>query len=329
MKKTLIYVAVLLLLCVLAYVFVFKGDSSPFGSDETNFTVKDTAAITTIFLSNPQGQKVKLSRGPKEWTLNDSMVARKDAVEFLLQAMHDQKPEQPVSMSYHDAVVTDMSVNNTKVELYSGDKNTHTFYVGRNPGTNNCTYMLKEGAKRPYIVKLPLQNTFVGVRYFCSVSDWRERRILYGYSDIEQIKLEYKDSVQYSFTLDVKPEGKTVTGSGQMDQPLNLKRVDSYLGFWESIYCTGYENSNFLKDSILKHGRQLATINIKRKESKPQTLTLYFRPPDKGTKAILKIDGESYDFDTFFGWLNHHDFILISRKNAEKMLRSYPEFFQQ
>ncbi|GBL36275.1 hypothetical protein EMGBS15_18700 [Filimonas sp.] len=251
-------------------------------------------------------------------------------VKDLLEALHDQGPLQPVRLASHDQVIKDMSTNNTKVEVYTDKGKTHTFYVSKVTAPNNLTYMLTEGAQRPYIVKLPLQNIFLGLRYSTDMKDWRSKKIMRAKADeIEMIDVAYKDSSQYSFHL-VHEKGKTplVTGNLPSIKPLNVKRVYSYLRLWDSIYCLGYEARNRIKDTILTNGKEVATVRMKKQNKPVQTLTIFFKPVSKGTKGVLKVGNTDYDFDVFIGYLNKTDMVVITRNFAQIMLRSYPEFFE-
>lgn len=328
MKKNLLYLAVLLVLTFLTYYFVFREDNEAYSKSEANFTVEDTAAVQTIFLSNLRNENIKLNRAARGWTLNDTLVPREDAINSLLRVLSLQRPEQPVTSSYHDNVVKDMSVNNTKVEIYTAKGKTHTFYVGKNPGPNNETYMLNENAKRPFVVKLPLQNNFAGVMYFNSVSEWRNKRIFNGVTPVESVEVVYKDSVQYSYKLDNSGPKAILTGSRQIGTPPNYKRISDYLKLLDNLFCTGFEDTYIYKDSIIKSGRQLATVFIKRREMTAQQMTIYFTPVSQGTKKAINVGGKEYDYDQFFGLLNQKDFVQLSRKTTEKILRSYPEFYQ-
>lgn len=328
MKRNLLYLFILLVLSFLTYYFVFREKSELYDTSEANFNVKDTGRITSIFLTDLLGDNVKISRKDQGWVLNDSLAVRKDAVDFMLEALALQKAEQPVPTGYHDAAIRELSANSTKVEIYHEKEKTHTFYVARNAGYNNVTYMLTEGAKRPYIVKIPMRNMFLGVRYFTRLNDWRDRKILYSNNAIESVEVNYKDSTQYSFTLSMVNGNPVMKGSSVIDKPLNLKRVNTYLKILNEVYCTGFEERYLEKDSIINNGRQMATVTIKRANCNPQQLIVFFKPPDKGTKGIFKVGGIEYDFDSFFGLLNQKDFLILSRKNAEKMLRSFPEFYE-
>jgi len=146
---------------------------------------------------------------------------------------------------------------------------------------------------------------------------------------IEQISVQYTDSTQYSFILKQDQNRQiNVQGNQVPEMPLNIKRATSYLKLWDSIYCLGYENRNRIKDTIFTQGKQLAVVTLTCKEKPVQTLELFFKPVTKGTKGFLKLDGQSYDFDVFIGWLNRKEMIVITRAFAQIMLRSFPEFFE-
>ena len=329
MKRNGFYLLLLLVIAGLTYFFVFREPGDGFSRSEANFSVRDTAAVTAMFLSDMVGNSAKISREGSGWKLNDSFTARPDAVAFLLEALATQKPDQPVPSGFHDAAIRDLSANSAKIEVYQGKEKTHTFYVAKNPGYNNVTYMLTEGAKRPFIVKIPLRtNMFLGVRYLTRPADWRDRKILYTEGPIEEVQVSYRDSVQFSFTINNRSSQPAVSGNSTPATPLNLKRVQTYLGALNQVYCTGFEDRYLRKDSIIQHERQLGSITIRRQGGQQQQLTVFFKPRDKGTKGLMKVGGTEYDFDSFFGLLNGKDFLLISRKNVEKMFRSFPEFFE-
>lgn len=330
MKRNLIYLLILIVLGFITYYFVFREHEESYPKTEANFMVEDTDEIKTIFLSSLQGENLKFTKKDQEWMVNDSIEIVQPLVQDLLQALRDQRAVQPVRLSFHDQVIREMSSNSTKVEIYTQKEKTHTFYVAQNAAPDNLTYMLTEGAKRPYVVKLPMQNTFLGIRYNTKLSNWRSKKIMYAHAnEIESIEVKYIDSLQYSFKL-TQQEGKEplVEGATPSSNPLNLKRVNAYLGLWDSLYCLGYETRNKIKDTILSSGKKLADITLHKKGKPQQTLSLYFKPVTKGTKGMLDIGGEKYDFDVFIGWLNQRDMIVVTRNYAQMMLRSYPEFYE-
>ena len=187
MKKNLLYLSILVILSGLTYYFVFTDHGNEFSSKEANFTIKDTANISTVFLSSMKGENIKLDRTENGWKLNDSMIPRIDAINLLLATLYEQKVSNPVSLNIHDEAIKELSTNSTKVEIYIKGKKTTVFYVAKNQAANNLTYMLMEGAKRPFIIKLPLQNTFVGIRYMTGLAEWRTNKLFFSSNPVEKI----------------------------------------------------------------------------------------------------------------------------------------------
>lgn len=328
MKKNILYFSILILLAVAVYFLFFTEGKSAFDKSEVNFKVKDTSSIQKIFLTDLQNNNIKLERTPDGWTLNDSLVPRPDAIEGLMSVLATQDAEQVVPASFHDNVIKDLSVNNIKIEIYNKDKKTNCFYVGTNSGANNLTYMLNEGGKRPYIVRLPIQNTFVGAYYFTSLQEWRTRKIFFSKNPIEMIDVSYKDSVKYSYHIQINGDSIQFTGNQKSDKTLNKKRVHDYLKLFENLYCMGFENSLVTKDSILKHVDMLGTVSVKRKNTPLSTITFYFKPISKTTTKLIDIGDKEYDYNFFFGNDNKNNFMLFSRKTIENMLRSFHEFYE-
>jgi hypothetical protein len=328
MRKNLFYLFLVLVLGLATYWFVFREENTGFELSEANFNVKDTSKIQQIFMSDLKGNKITLARKGVQWILNDNAVPNSDMLHLLLSALKEQNAQQPVTLNYHDKVVTDIAGNNVKVEVYDNSGKTHSFYVGKDPSPNNLTYMITEGAKRPFIVKLPFENAFVGLRYNTDFDTWRSKKIMFQSSQIETIDVIYKDSTQYSFRVDVKGDDVKIMGNQVLLKPLNTKRAKSFVRLMDELYCMGYDNKNFEREAILASGRQLGTFKIKRKNNQVDEMVVYFRPTDKGTKGVINLDNKEYDVDFYYGWLNQKDFVGIGSANIKKMFRMYPEFYE-
>lgn len=330
MKKNLLYLCLLLALGAATWYFVFKDHTPTYSKKEANFTVEDTASIQSIFLSDLNNNKIKLTRSKDGWVLNDSMKPRPDAVEGLLMVLSKQYPEKPVPAAAHDEAIRELSSKSTKVEIYTGEGLEHTFYVDQIATRDNLTIMLTEGATRPYVVTLPMDNNFVGRRYFTSLSEWRSRQILDGSTPVESVDIAFTDSSQFSFHLNVIADTQyQMTGNFPVSKALNTRRVRSYLKFLDQIFCMGFETSYMYKDSIVQQTQPFATLRVQRKGHAAETLSLFFKPASHDTKEELLHKGIRYDSNFFFGWLNNRDFLQLNRKTVETLLRRYHEFYEE
>lgn len=327
MKKTLLYGLLVLLLGAATWYFIFKDTETAFSPSEANFHVASTNDIGIIYMTDLHNNAVKLTRNNTTWTLNDSLIPRPDALQLLLDALTKQRAQQPVAAGYHDAAVRELSANSTKVEIYSPEgKKTHTFYVAQNPGYNNVSYMLTEGAKRPFIVDIPLRHLFLGLRYFTNVQEWTTKQLFAGQAPIETLSVQYIDSVQHSFNIQSKGTSWALSGQTPPATPLNTQRLQQYLALFESVYCMGYETEINDSNAMFK-SRHLATVTLQRKGLKPASLDIYFRPTNKRTKSAIRIGNDEYDANTFLGSYNQQ-LVLLSRKQVNNMMRYFSEFYE-
>lgn len=334
MKKNLIYLGILLALVAVVY-FALNRETSLFPKSEANFKVTNIEDVTAIFLSDPQGHSIRLSKQADDsWVINDSFKARADWTKLLLDGMAVQEAAQVVPASQHDMVIKKMAGAGIKVEVYKGAKKSNSFFVSPNPGPDNTTYMLNiqedgSNAKRPYIVRdNGIGSTFLGVRYKTEMDHWRDKQIMYyPQQEIESIDVQFGYKPQYNFTLSTKPSLNISNGSDTMTAKMDKIRMKAYLDFYNKLYCLGFENSYLLKDTFLKTFIPAATIEMKAMGNRSHKLKIYYRQPHKGTNYYIEVNGIQYDGDTYFGWYDEKDFLLLSRTTVDKMLRTYPEFF--
>jgi len=257
------------------------------------------------------------------------MSPRPDAVDGLLMVLKRQYPEKPVAAAAHNEAIRELSSWSTKVEIYMKDDERHTFYVNQIATKDNLTIMLTEGAKRPYIVTLPMENTFVGRRYFTTLTEWRSRHILSGNIPVESVNIDYTDSTHFSFQLNTLPNDQySVKGNTVLSKDLNTKRVQSYLRLLDNIFCMGFETSYIYKDSIVTQTKPIASMQIQRKGKAAETLSIFFKPMSQDTKEEIIHQGKRYDSNYFLACLNNKDFIQLNRKTIETLHRRYQEFYE-
>ena len=157
MSKTLLYAAILAILGISIYFFIFKKNDSPYSTDEAGFKIKDTASIGKIFIAANDGQSITAERGKNgDWLLGDKKKALPSMVDLVLNTLSSQAPLYPVTKNAYENVVKTLSTDGIKVELYDRDnKKICAFYVGGSAVNGTGTNMLMEGAKTPYVVQTP------------------------------------------------------------------------------------------------------------------------------------------------------------------------------
>ncbi len=335
MKKNLIYLLILGVLGVAAY-FILNREKRLFPIEDANFKVENVEQVTKIFLSDPGVGNIRLSKNEDGlWIVNDSFMARQDWVAFLLDGLKDQNATQMVPKSMHNTTIKQLAGSSVKVEIFKGDKKTNSFYVGKNPGKENLAVMLNiredgTNAPRPFLVKKGHRSTFLGVRYEASLENWRDKRIMhFPNGQLKTIEVEYPNKPTANFTMQVKPSISILPDQHPKGTQPNELRMQKYISFYDNLFCMGFENDYILKDTFIKAFKPFAKVKITSTKNQEKRIAVYHRQVNKGTHSIIKVNGKEYDGDSYFGLVDGMDFLLLSSKTAQKMLREHDEFFTE
>jgi len=202
MRKTLLYLVLLVTLAFGVYYFIFKGSDSPFSSKEASFTIRDTASIGKIFLARANGESITLERSNGGWILNNKYPALAGITKGLLATLHDQSAIAPIPESAHNNIIKGMAGTSVKVELYdNAGQKMRVFYVG-GEAYHNGTYMLMEGASTAYVVQILGFTGYLTPRYSTDWKDWRDRTVSnVSPEQIQSVTIQYTNEPLNSFTV--------------------------------------------------------------------------------------------------------------------------------
>jgi len=315
------------------YFFIFS-DKDVYSRKEAGFTVKDTADVGKLFLVRTDGESVKLTRTDSGWMLDDRYRARKGTVDNLLGVMKMQQAVYPVPEASHNGVISGLSGSSVKVEVYDrdGDRVT-TFYVGGPAYNFSGTYMLLEGATRPYVVQIPNFHGFLTPAYSTDFAEWRDRTVVNLPPDqVQQFSIQYATDSQSSFTiLNDGAEPKVVPAQElSATSSLNTRRTQSYLKFFTDIYCEGYLNGTEKIDSIISSVPRFCTMDITAKNGWKQHIEIFKMPLNRRSKNLATAKDGDYDIDRFYGVINNYkDTVLLQAFTFDKFFRRGIEFFEE
>lgn len=337
MRKTLLYLVVLGILGFGVWYFLFQ-DRDLFGASEAGFNVKNTDAIEEIYMTNRKGDNVILSKTDDGWVVNNRFKARDRMMNILLETMRYQEPSYPVPENAHNNVITLLSTNAVKVELYGKDKQPiKTFYVGGQVSNNKGTYMMMEGAKKAYVVQLPVFQGYVTPRYNVYEDDWRSRNIVaLTKEELQKFSISYPEGEELNdFTLLKQNDGTftiDVHDGISNNKELNQRRVRTFAGFFDNINCEGYLNGKLHMDSIIADADKKCAMDITG-DNTQQHIDIYWMPVNKRSKNITTPDPDipdDYDPDRFYAVFNQYkDTAIIQRLTFDKLFRKGYEFYDK
>lgn len=344
MKKNKIVLIITILLAAVAIFLFTQNHYSTLKENETDFAVSDTASISRIFIADKSVNSVVIERTLKGWVLDGNIAANNKIVNTLLATLKRMKVKAPVSLASHDNVVRRLSSIAKKVEIYQNvywidlfglklfkhEKLTKVFYVGDVTKDNLGTFMLMEGAERPYIIYLPGFRGFVNSRFSPITDDWRSHIVFSSsLSDIKSLKIYFGKNDSSGFNIDVI----NAMGDYKITRLLNGEILNSFdtlkiLNLMTSFDDLRYESrlNNILPpqkiDSIVNSPSKYEITLVD--NSGETTFVKMFernRLPESITKMYDKLT--PVDHDRMYGLINGgDDFVLMQYYVFDKVL--YP-----
>lgn len=316
MKKNRVAIILVILLGSISFWLVVNKKSSTIKQELKDFAVDDTVSITKIHLKDKANKEVLLEKMPDgRWKLNNTYMARNDAVKSLLQTMRQIRVRNPVGKRAQDEVVKQLATGCTQVKIYSDDKLIKVYYVGSETQDMEGTYMLLEdpetGEKSsiPFVMYIPGFNGYVSGRYFCNSEEWRDRTIFHcPFNDVKSIEVNYAEHKDSSFSIHVLGENQfeVKNAAGNKIENLDTGKLKLYIGFYFDVQYEGMEKMDaHKKDSLIGLG-WVHSIKVTSVDGKSTTLKTYHKPAAGG---LLDDNGKpmKWDGDRMYAVMNDND----------------------
>lgn len=340
MRKTVIYIAILVVLAFAIWYFLFSTGSSPYSAEEAGFTIKDTAAIGKIYLASNNGDDITVERTGTGWMVNHKYPVLKGTLYQLLSTFTKQEALYPVTAKAYDNVIKDMAAANIKVEVYDRQgKKMKVFYVGGASVNNSGTNMMMEGAKTPYVVQNPGFVGYLTPQYATQLKDWRDRTVFdIPAAEIKTVSVQYADKPENSFIITQEKDNISVTADKDiMASPdgMNKKRATSYLHFFTNVNCEGYINGLPDNDTTLKTAPKQSSIDVIGQHGQHQHADIYWMALNRRSKNLTSTDHnavsdipDNYDADRLYAVINDaKDTVIIQQFAFGNIFRKAKEFY--
>jgi hypothetical protein len=336
MNANRILVIIVFVIIAFACWFYFSQSNSTLKDTLKIFTVEDTASIDKLFFADKNGHKATLvKKSPTLWTVNDTFIARADAIKTVLETLKKMKVRNPVAKSMEQTVLRELTgPNQRKVEIYSKGELIKTIFMSGESMDKKGTYMLIEGDDKPYEVYVPGHNGFLQTRFIVDSRIWRDPAIFsYDYRDIRNVVLKYNErpeaNVEIAFDgakgVNIFQNGKKV--NGQIDTSASIEFIAGFKKVnYEFIVSETFPKAQ--KDSILA-SKPWVEITVIDKNKKINTFKGFHRYNQ--AKEIDASDPTSlYDTDRMYALVNNEkDFVLVQFFQMNPLIKPLDYFLKQ
>ena len=264
MKRSRLYLAILVVLIPAAILFFIRNPFKSFDANPRNFSFKDTASVTTIFLADKNGGTCKLERTAEGWMANQKYKCRSEAILNLLEAIKQVDVKMPVRKEMQPAIIKELASGAVKVEVYAGDELVRQFFVGHEAEDGEGSYMLLSDVgsgknfEEPYICWIPGFVGFLQPRFITNENEWRDRVVMnYIPPQLKSIQVDYSGAYADS-SFAILLNGTTQFSLLWKGSTIAFEeaRMKQYLAYFQNIsyevLLTG--KSKKLQDSLYKAG---------------------------------------------------------------------------
>ena len=334
MKKNLLPIIILLLLGGVAVYFYATNSRSTLKPELTDYAVKDTSAITKIFLADKRGNQILLERkSTKEWTVNNNFRARQDGIKNLLDAIARVQIKTPINKAAYETIVKRIASSGVKVEIYTdSDSPMKVYYVGGASQDHTGTEMLLEGSSTPHLTHVSGMYGFLTPRYFTNINEWKDRAIFrYEYGEIAKIRVEYPQDPTESF--EITDLGNNQFSVLDITKNIEIEKYDTlalleYISRFQNIHYEGFEET---KTEIYIAGIKETTpqqiYSITDKLGNVKVCTTYLKPAHEDATDL---DGNKiyFDLDRFYASVDDKDFVVIQHFLFDNLQRKLSDFRQ-
>jgi hypothetical protein len=319
MKKNVILLVTMLVLAALAW-FVYKKNSPSTLTNQplAEFAIEDTASVTKIFITNGKGNSVLVERVPGQtlWKLNNHLLARRDAVNLLLDTFKRIKVRGSLSEKASENMLRVLASSGKKVEIYQGgDKPSKIYYVGTSTPDHMGTIMLLEipGVGRseiPYITHMEGFTGFLTPRFFTDENEWRytgyyefpqlelsKIQLIDNYNPNSSFAIEYKGGNDIRLWGGYQPALETYNTSIAVFDTLAVK---DYMLAFKKVHFDSY--NTLLKPEAMDSIDKVLpafTIKVTDNKSKTKSLNIYLK---RAAKAHYDEAGNIIPWDMEYLW---------------------------
>ena len=336
MKKNKSLFFILIALIAATVIFIFRKNDSTIRNELKEFAVKDTAAITKIFLTDRNGNSITLDRKDRStWLLNGNKEPRMENVRFLLDGIYQLQIKTKVANAAYNNVIKMLASTGIKCEIYlhNEEKPYKVYYVGGQTEDALGTFMMIENSSAPFITEVPGFNGYLTPRYSTSLDSWKSTKLLsLAPSEIKEVTVKYSSYPEKSFTI------RSENGRYNVMSPatatslphVDSVAVDNYLAFYRHVFYESVVNnlSSAARDSMLKFPPAIS-LSVTDVRLNQKSIDIYPMPLNANSLTRQDSLGNElkYDVDRMYALIKpENELVIIQHYSFDNLLRQLNDF---
>jgi len=241
--KTIGIVIVILVLGFVIFSKVNEKKSSLSFEAISNFTVKDTATVDRINLSDSEGRSMSFIKNGNTWTLENGKCIQQHMIYVFLETFKFVAVKGPVSIGALDNVNKMIMTHHKKIEIFQNGKLAKTWYVGNATRDHEGTFMLLKDpvlgkSPEPFIMYLPNMHGNLLDRFSTNPLDYVCSEV-YKYDPlvINTVNVVVPDSSHLNFRIELIAKNTFELYNNETKiEDFDTTKVRSYLNYFRKIH---------------------------------------------------------------------------------------------
>ena len=262
-------------------VIIISSDRSPFGKNESLFSVNAGDEIRRIEFSG-EGSKLVLQKRDNSWMVNGTHEARKSGISFIIRVLTEISIQSPLSEEVFSKVRTENGKGPVKVKVYSDKRLLRSFYVYKTAANRYGNVMQRTLRSKPFIVSIPGFDGEIGSAFTLNELFWEPYTVFNLLpSEIASVTLENVSEPSESFMITNKHGFYNLSASGKQLAGWDTSQVKRYLSYftWIPFEKWAFELTPEETAKIVMQD-PVYRISVMKSDGSPATLVMWERADD-------------------------------------------------
>mgnify|MGYP000846135018 CR=1 FL=1 len=338
MKKNLLYLAILIVLCLIGY-FAYYISNSENVDPEKDFAIHEPEEVHKIIIKEKSMREVVLEKKEGVWYVNNNYEASEIRIKAMLEVLQKLQVEFNVSDNARKNVIENLALSAVKTSFYNEDGDEiKSIYIGQGGSNVQGTYMILERDKKiasnPYIVNVPGFQGALNYRFTADSVLWRNTQIFSTPFDrISKVRVEYFEDPTGSFEMNVNEELVQINpihDSLVNKNEINEQKVTSFLAEFENKHLEYYvfNDTNLTKALAKPPYCKISCVDY---DQKATEVTLYRMPINDRTHVQYDANNKpiEYDLERYYATFGKRkDFVSVQYYVFGALLKKYNSFFK-
>lgn len=231
---------------------LFKSEREVADEPLSDFSIKDTANVDKIVITEKDMGSIALIRKDEGWIIQSTgEKAQPYNINLILETAYQIQVKQSLSEDAKENVIQQLAIRHKKVEYYFNDEDEpgKIWYVGGPTNDHMGTYMLLEvrdpstgtmmRSPDPFIMHKPGVYGTLDTRFFTSVNEWKFPGVfIYKPGEIAKIEVKNHQQPDESYKVEVSPKGKVklLDWDGSPIEKFDSSGVKHFVSHYTEIY---------------------------------------------------------------------------------------------